>query len=375
MHVPTHGGGNEAELGGPRLVRHRRGRRTATRATVRALPRTWGTRTRLLRRQAAVGVRGRSHGAGRGALGECSATRTTPTGRPITGSTTPSPSSPTAGYDGVALTLDVHHLDPFADDLVARGPAPSPASCAHARARPRRRDRRALPPRPACQARAHPGHRRRSRGARAARRLPSSVPRHLRRVRGRDGELLGRRAAARASIGTEAWHWLVGRRRAGCSPSPPTVASPPSLEPEPGMLVETVDDWERLRRDSLGSAGDALRIALDTGHCLVTGDRDPADAVRHCAAATSAPSPSRTCVAGVHEHLPFGDGRDGRSCSPYAALSATSASTGSSPSSSRATRTARTKWFPAALAYLKAAETAEVGRDRVRVATASTPAA
>ena len=42
-----------------------------------------------------------------------------------------------------------------------------------------------------------------------------------------------------------------------------------ALEPEPGMLVETVDDWQ-----ALGIPG--LKLALDTGHCLVTGERDPA---------------------------------------------------------------------------------------------------
>ncbi len=47
-----------------------------------------------------------------------------------------------------------------------------------------------------------------------------------------------------------------------------------ALEPEPGMLIETVDDWPR-------SAIPGLRLALDTGHCLVTGERDPAAAVRN----------------------------------------------------------------------------------------------
>ena len=50
----------------------------------------------------------------------------------------------------------------------------------------------------------------------------------------------------------------------------------PCLEPEPGMLVETLDDFAALK-----VAG--LRLALDTGHCLVTGERDPAAAVREFA--------------------------------------------------------------------------------------------
>jgi sugar phosphate isomerase/epimerase len=72
------------------------------------------------------------------------------------------------------------------------------------------------------------------------------------------------------------------------------------------MLVETADDFYRLRA-LLGEPGAPLRLALDTGHCLVTGDRDPADAVRATAAdlGTVAVEDMRR---GVHEHLPFGEG-------------------------------------------------------------------
>ena len=50
-----------------------------------------------------------------------------------------------------------------------------------------------------------------------------------------------------------------------------------------------------------------LSLALDTGHCLVTGERDPADAVREFAGqlGTVAIEDMRR---GVHEHLPFGQG-------------------------------------------------------------------
>ena len=50
-----------------------------------------------------------------------------------------------------------------------------------------------------------------------------------------------------------------------------------------------------------------LRLALDTGHCLVTGERDPASAVREFAGSlgTVAVEDMRR---GVHEHLPFGQG-------------------------------------------------------------------
>ncbi len=46
-----------------------------------------------------------------------------------------------------------------------------------------------------------------------------------------------------------------------------------ALEPEPGMLIETLDDFAGL--DIPG-----LHLALDTGHCLVTQERDPAAAGR-----------------------------------------------------------------------------------------------
>ena len=75
-----------------------------------------------------------------------------------------------------------------------------------------------------------------------------------------------------------------------------------ALEPEPGMLVETVADYLPLAERVPG-----LRLALDTGHCLVTQDLDPADAVRLHAGrlGTVALEDMRR---GVHEHLPFGTG-------------------------------------------------------------------
>jgi len=75
-----------------------------------------------------------------------------------------------------------------------------------------------------------------------------------------------------------------------------------ALEPEPGMLVETVDDYETWKRKF-----PRLSLALDTGHCLVSNDRDPAEAVREFA-----PDLGTVTVEdmrrGVHDHLPFGEG-------------------------------------------------------------------
>ena len=74
----------------------------------------------------------------------------------------------------------------------------------------------------------------------------------------------------------------------------------PAFEPEPGMLVETAAEWA-----AMDVAG--LALALDTGHCLVTQDIDPAEAVRLYAErlGTVALEDMRR---GVHEHLPFGEG-------------------------------------------------------------------
>jgi D-psicose/D-tagatose/L-ribulose 3-epimerase len=78
------------------------------------------------------------------------------------------------------------------------------------------------------------------------------------------------------------------------------MASTAALEPEPGMLIETADEWA-----ALDIAG--LRLALDTGHCIVTNERDPGDAVRAFAAHLGTVS-IEDMKRGVHIHLPFGEG-------------------------------------------------------------------
>lgn len=75
-----------------------------------------------------------------------------------------------------------------------------------------------------------------------------------------------------------------------------------ALEPEPGMLVETVDDYV-VWKQRFGR----LSLALDTGHCLVSNDRDPAGAVQefvHDLGTVTVEDMRR----GVHDHLPFGEG-------------------------------------------------------------------
>jgi sugar phosphate isomerase/epimerase len=76
------------------------------------------------------------------------------------------------------------------------------------------------------------------------------------------------------------------------------------FEPEPGMLVETLAGWERVR-DAV--AHPSLALTLDVGHCLATREGEPADAVRrhaHEVAVLQLDDHRR----GVHEHLAFGEG-------------------------------------------------------------------
>ncbi len=253
-----------------------------------------------------------------------------------------------AGYDGVALTLDVHHLDPFADDFRDR-----------ARALARRlRDlglglvvetgaRYLLDPR----AKHEPTLVTPSPEGRA-RRVD-----FLRRCLDVCAECGGETVSFWAGVPRpgvdrgEAWGWLEqGVAEVVALAAERGVAA--SLEPEPGMLVETVDDWRRLR-DTLGTAAPLLRLALDTGHCLVTGDRDPAAAVRECRAdlGTVAVEDMRR---GVHEHLPFGEG-DMDTPSVLAALGAIGFDRLVTVELSRDSHRAH-EMVPRALAYLRAAE-------------------
>lgn len=78
-----------------------------------------------------------------------------------------------------------------------------------------------------------------------------------------------------------------------------------AIEPEPGMLVETVADALRLRAELGGP--DNLRITVDIGHCVVV---EP-DGVRGAllqAGALLANVQLDDMRPHAHEHLPFGEG-------------------------------------------------------------------
>lgn len=75
-----------------------------------------------------------------------------------------------------------------------------------------------------------------------------------------------------------------------------------AFEPEPGMLIETCGEWEELHRRH-----PRLKLALDTGHCIVSQDIDPAEAVRKYAPHLGTVA-IEDMATGVHVHLPFGEG-------------------------------------------------------------------
>lgn len=76
------------------------------------------------------------------------------------------------------------------------------------------------------------------------------------------------------------------------------------FEPEPGMAIETVDQWDRVRA-AVGH--EALGLTLDVGHCLATREGDPAEILRrhaHELVVLQVDDHRR----GRHDHLMFGEG-------------------------------------------------------------------
>jgi sugar phosphate isomerase/epimerase len=203
------------------------------------------------------------------------------------------------GYDGCALTLDHHHLDPFAPDLPGRtarvgalaqelGLGLVIETGARFLLDPRRKhEPTLLSPEP--------------------------------EGRARRAEFLERSMDIAADLGAECVSlWSGGSGdpdRAGLwermLPGVEALARAAErrgvvlgFEPEPGMLVECVDDYLRLRA---AVDSPALRMTLDLGHCILTEPGEPADAVRRCAGElvnVHAEDMRRP----RHEHLPFGEG-------------------------------------------------------------------
>jgi sugar phosphate isomerase/epimerase len=203
-----------------------------------------------------------------------------------------------SGYNGVALTLDHHHLDPFAPDLQRRAEQLAAEldrlklglvieTGARYLLDPRRKHEPTL--------------------------LHPEAEGRARRI-----EFLSRAIEIAAICGAEAvsfwagvpqpeverpaaWDYLL-KGVAQVAEAAERRRVVVALEPEPGMLVETIDDYKTVK-----AVAPSLQLALDLGHCIVTGDREPHDAVREMRSELGTVT-IEDMRRGVHDHLPFGEG-------------------------------------------------------------------
>ena len=208
-----------------------------------------------------------------------------------------------SGYEGVALTLDHHHFDPFAPQLERRtevlagllerlGLGLVVETGVRFLLDPRLKHEPTLIT-PSAEGR--------------ARRLD-----FLRRAVDICATCRGEAVSFWAGVprpgvdAETAWTWLVEgvARLSDHAASRGVVAA---VEPEPGMRVETVEDWLRLREAVARLGAAPIRLALDVGHLMVTQERVPEDAVREFAPALGTLA-LEDMKRGVHEHLPFGEG-------------------------------------------------------------------
>ncbi|CAN7184355.1 sugar phosphate isomerase/epimerase [Terrabacter sp. LjRoot27] len=203
------------------------------------------------------------------------------------------------GYDGVALTLDHAHLDPFAPDLAGR--------TARARAL-LERHRLAVVVETGARYVLDPRHKHE----------PTLVSQAGRERRIDLLETAIRVAAELGSPAVSCWSGIAprgtsrdelwARVEAGVTALLPVAEAHGvdlALEPEPGMFVERIADVLELRR-RLGSP-DRLRLTVDVGHLRCTEEAEPAACVLG-AGDLVANVQIDDMRRGVHEHLPFGDG-------------------------------------------------------------------
>jgi sugar phosphate isomerase/epimerase len=203
-----------------------------------------------------------------------------------------------AGYDGIALTLDHHHLDPLEEGWQARAEALA-------------RDLAAR--RLGCVIETGARYLLDPRAKHEPTLLTAAEEGRARRV-----AFLNRATDIGAILGAEAMSFWAGVPRPAIGPHQARIwlregvaqvlehaqrrGVTAALEPEPGMLVETVNDFAKLQAEL-----PALTLALDLGHLLVTGEREPAAAVAEFAGSIGTVA-IEDMARGVHVHLPFGEG-------------------------------------------------------------------
>ncbi len=205
------------------------------------------------------------------------------------------------GYDGVGLTLDHMHLDPFGCDLPVR-----------TRKVAQRLERLGLDVTVETGAR-YVLDPRRKHGPSL---LDPDPQARASRVR-----LLVRAVRIAGELGARAVHCFSGVRPSGTDEDTAwkrlsealepvlevaeNLGIPLAIEPEPGHLLATLADFHRLRT-ALDSPP-MLGLTLDIGHCQCLEPDSPADCVR-AAAPWLRHVQIEDMRRGVHEHLPFGDG-------------------------------------------------------------------
>lgn len=202
------------------------------------------------------------------------------------------------GYEGVGLTLDQPHLDPFGD---------LPGQIAHARRCLEANDLASVVETGSRYV-LDPWHKHEPT-------LVSNEGRH-RRV-----DLLRRAVRIASELGSEAMSCWSGTAPAGVHPDAlwrrvvdglgPVLDDAAGLgvtvcvEPEPGMFLATLDDVLALR-ERLGHP-EHLRVTLDLGHLACNEPRTPADTVRQAGVLLGNVQVD-DMVRDVHEHLELGTG-------------------------------------------------------------------
>ncbi|MGS2618645.1 sugar phosphate isomerase/epimerase family protein [Micromonospora sp. LZ34] len=202
------------------------------------------------------------------------------------------------GYTGVALTLDHDHLDPFAPGLTRRVAAVGRRLTELGLAVVIETGARYL---------LDPWHK--------------HAPTLLHDDPTRRVEFLRRAVRIGADLGAEAVSFWAGVRPepvapaaawdrlvAGCAvvvDAADAAGVPLGFEPEPGMLVEDIAGWRRLR-DALGGPG-VFGLTLDIGHCRCLEPRSVPQCVLDVAEHLVNVQID-DMRRGVHEHLEFGTG-------------------------------------------------------------------
>lgn len=201
-----------------------------------------------------------------------------------------------AGYAGVGLTLDVHHLDPFratAGEIArARRALDGLEVVIQTGARflldPRRKHE------PTLLASEPEGRALRQRFLARAVEVGAAL--------GAKGISFWSGAAPAGAREAELWDWLA----AGAAAVAEAAAAAglfAAFEPEPGMWIERCEGFAELRR-RVGHP--ALRLALDVGHLACTGESLPAVLAAHRDQLSVVQI--EDIAGGRHEHRMFGEG-------------------------------------------------------------------